>query len=742
MNAAAVKRSARILVTRPEADSGPLADELAARGHKVLRQPLLQIVFEDGSPPNLSDVQALLFTSANGVRAFARRSDRRDLPAYTVGDATARAARDAGFDRVESAGGDVNDLAALIRRRCDPAAGVLFHAAGSAVAGDLAGLLGGVGYAVRRLALYRAEQAAALNDATRRALAEGAVDFALFFSPRSATGFARLVKDAGLADSCAGIGAICLSDAVGGAFDGLAWRRVTIAAEPTQAALLAALDEAIERDGSMTTDGETNGSGEPAAPLAAAEAVVERFGGIRPMATKLGVPVTTVQGWKNRGHIPENRHAEIRAAAREHGVDLQGLPAQDAPAAPTQPAKVEAPAAPNRPVAQAASQPPAPPKAAAGAAPEPAQDTRQPDSAGSEGETVAEAAPEATRARGADVVGWLALVLAILGIAGAATQPLWSPIVYRDTGVKEDLTARLAAVETTASKAAGLNERLATTDERLADLIRRVEAAPGVDPAEIAKLTGKLEESAGRTRAALDRLSQRLGAVEEQVRTPPAEVMAALSDLRGKLANLEKEIAAVDDRTTKLERRPLISGARIAAIAIAAGQLDLAVASGEPYAAALERLRALARDDAPLQEALAPLDADAAKGVPTLTALAADFARIVPRLAVDTGQAEGWLDGLMKKARALVNMRPVGVEGARSPVTRAERALADHDLAGAVAALAPVGGEAVAWRKAAERRLAASRALAAMQARVAVLLAREAAKTEDEKAAAGGKAAQ
>jgi len=737
MNAAAAKRSARILVTRPEEDSGPLAGELAARGYSILRQPLLQIVFEDGPQPNLSDVQALLFTSANGVRAFARRSDRRDLPAYAVGDATARAAWDAGFGRVESAGGDVNDLAALVRRRCDPAAGLLFHAAGSAVAGDLAGLLGGSGYAVRRLALYHAEQAAALNDATRRALAEGAVDFALFFSPRSAAGFARLVKDAGLANSCAGIGAICLSDAVGGAFDGLAWRRVTVAAEPTQAALLAALDEEVKRDGSMTAEGEANRSGETAdsGELAAAEAVVERFGGIRPMATKLGVPVTTVQGWKNRGHIPESRHAEIRAAAREHGVDLQGLPADDAPAAPAQPEKVEAPAAPES-SAKSTSEA-APPS-------EPDQPAAKPEPEEIEAEAAPDASVEAAAAKphGTGIIGWLAFALAILAIAGAATQPLWSPIVYRDTGVKEDLTARLAAVETTASKAAALNERLAATEERLADLIRRVEAAPGVDPAEIAALTGKLEEGAGRTRAALDRLSQRLGAVEEQVRTPPAEVMAALSDLRGGLAALQKAIDTVAARTTKLERRPLISGARIAAIAIAAGQLDLAVASGEPYSAALDRMRALARDDTALQEALAPLAADAAKGVATLTALAADFARIAPRLAVDTGAPEGWLAGLMKKARALVNMRPVGAEGERSPVTRAERALAVHDLAGAVAALAPVGGEAVAWRKAAERRLAASRSLAAMQARVAVLLAREAAKTEDEKAAGGGKAPQ
>lgn len=725
----------RVLVTRPEADAGPLVDALTERGHAVLRQPLLQIVFEAGPPPELSDVQALLFTSANGVRAFARRSDRRDLPAYAVGDATARAAREAGFDRVESAGGAVGDLAALVRRRCDPAAGVLFHAAGSAVAGDLAGLLGGAGYAVRRLALYRAEKTAALDPAVRRALAAGDVDFALFFSPRSAAGFASLAAEAGLADSCAGVVAVCLSDAVAGAFGGLAWRRVAVAAEPTQAALLAALDEEVGRDGPMTAESGNTESGpaappgEPAAPLlGAAEAVIERFGGIRPMAAKLGVPVTTVQGWKNRGHIPDNRHAAVRAAADSHGVDLSDLP----PAAPAEP-EPPSPPEPGR------AEPPAPPAMAESATEAPVAESAP----AAEAEVAAEAAAEpAPPPRGAGLAGWGALVLAVLALAAAATQPLWSPIVYRDTGVREDLAARLASVEAASSKVAALGARLAATDQRLADLIRRVEAAPGVDPAEIAALTGKLEESAGRTRVALDRLSQRLGAVEEQARTPPAEVMAALSELRAGLAALEKNIAAVAARTAVLERRPMISGERIAAVAIAAGQLEAAVASGEPYRPALDRLRALARDDAALQEALAPLDRDASGGVATLSALAADFARIAPRLAVETGKPKGWLDGLWAKARALVNMRPVGAAGERSPVTRAERALAARDLAGAVEALAPVGGEAVAWRKAAEARLAADRALAAVRARVAAMLAREAAATAEEKASAGGAAAK
>ena len=60
--------------------------------------------------------------AANGARALARATQRRDLPVLAVGDATARAAREAGFESVTSAGGDVGDLAPLAAARCAPSA--------------------------------------------------------------------------------------------------------------------------------------------------------------------------------------------------------------------------------------------------------------------------------------------------------------------------------------------------------------------------------------------------------------------------------------------------------------------------------------------------------------------------------------------------------------------------------------------------------------------------------------------
>lgn len=68
-------------------------------------------------------------------------------------------------------------------------------------------------------------------------------------------------------------------------------------------------------------------------PIKNAEKIIERFGGIRPMATKIGVPVTTVQGWKKRDAIPENRLEDILSAANQNGIDLSDLIAGFTPSA-------------------------------------------------------------------------------------------------------------------------------------------------------------------------------------------------------------------------------------------------------------------------------------------------------------------------------------------------------------------------------------------------------------------------
>jgi uroporphyrinogen-III synthase len=236
----------KALVTRPLEDAAPLVRALADRGIEAIVAPLLAIAPLVDAERRLSDAligaQAVLFTSANGARIFAASSPRRELPVFAVGDASAAAARIAGFRAVTSAGGDVSDLAALIRAKLAPQHGALVHAAGSVVAGDLGAALEATGFTYRRAVIYDAVTAETLPSKAMAALRDGALELALFFSPRTAATFVRLVQAADLARTASTITALGLSEAVVSALAALSWQAVRVAAQPTQGSLIAALD--------------------------------------------------------------------------------------------------------------------------------------------------------------------------------------------------------------------------------------------------------------------------------------------------------------------------------------------------------------------------------------------------------------------------------------------------------------------------------------------------------------------
>src|SRR5258705_28688 len=82
-----------------------------------------------------------------------------------------------------------DDLARLACEGLRPEDGRVLHVAGSDVAGDLAGALRRAGFTVERAVLYEARPASSLGAPTAHALASGLIDFALFYSPRTAAIF-------------------------------------------------------------------------------------------------------------------------------------------------------------------------------------------------------------------------------------------------------------------------------------------------------------------------------------------------------------------------------------------------------------------------------------------------------------------------------------------------------------------------------------------------------------------------
>ena len=234
----------RILVTRPEDDAGATAAKLKSLGHDAIAAPLLEIRFLENAEIDLKNVQAILATSANAIRAFERASPVRDIRVLAVGPQTAEAARRAGFARVENAGGDAATLAKAAARWENPQDGALLHVQGQETRGGLSERLRALGYDVRSAVLYEAAAVESLPRDAAEALQSGTLEAALFYSPRSARIFFNCVVNAGLAQTTAKLAALCISKPTAGALSPLNFRAVHVAPAPNQEAMLRLVAEA------------------------------------------------------------------------------------------------------------------------------------------------------------------------------------------------------------------------------------------------------------------------------------------------------------------------------------------------------------------------------------------------------------------------------------------------------------------------------------------------------------------
>lgn len=222
----------QVLLTRPLAESRALADMLEEEGIEVLIWPLTRIVPTVTKLRLPFNVDALLFTSANGVSALAALTDRRDLAALCVGDATARAARKAGFLNCTSAKGDVRALADLARR-----SGLrnFVHPRGRDAAGNLKVWLAETGQNVAELVLYQARETGAPPAPVAAALTRGAVDLVTVWSERNAAILARHLADIGARLTETDL--LAISPASAAPLAGAGFRRAVIAKTPNSQAM-------------------------------------------------------------------------------------------------------------------------------------------------------------------------------------------------------------------------------------------------------------------------------------------------------------------------------------------------------------------------------------------------------------------------------------------------------------------------------------------------------------------------
>lgn len=231
----------RVLVTRPIEDAEETATRLRDRGHATVIASLLDVRFRDGPELSLDGIQAIVATSANGIRALVRRSQRRDTRIFAIGPQTASAARAAGFADVQNSRGDSIALADAISGWADRGKGDLLHVAGNEATGKLAMQLSEHGFILRREVLYDVVPVDTLPTAAEKALRDRELDAVLLFSPLSAQTFAKCVEAVQLQRACREMISVCISRAAADRV-GLVFRETRISLSPAESEMLDALE--------------------------------------------------------------------------------------------------------------------------------------------------------------------------------------------------------------------------------------------------------------------------------------------------------------------------------------------------------------------------------------------------------------------------------------------------------------------------------------------------------------------
>ena len=258
--------------------------------------------------------------------------------------------------------------------------------------------------------------------------------------------------------------------------------------------------------------------------------------------------------------------------------------------------------------------------------------------------------------------------------------------------------------------------------DELGSALKSVQEASGDPPrASPEDAAAELRSELDRANARIDELGSLLKAAQE-ASGDPARTAAAAAELRSGLDRANARIEELGSLVKSVREVPRDPG-RYGVIALAASRLREAMAGPRPFATELAAVENLARGDADIARAIAPLAPHAADGVPSRVLLFDRFPDVVRAVAAAVPEpdvAGDWWDQAVTELRNLVRIRRVdgGGGGVDSILARAETQARRGDLASVVLELSGLEGRpataAQRWLDEARARLAVESAAAAL----------------------------
>lgn len=237
--------------------------------------------------------------------------------------------------------------------------------------------------------------------------------------------------------------------------------------------------------------------------------------------------------------------------------------------------------------------------------------------------------------------------------------------------------------------------------------LQALESARGPVDQRIQQIQGIAENAASRAEEALNRpqatpapqndaaltdLSNRLAALENQVRTEVQNAVGTVNSVQGSVQSLDQRVGQQDQRLAALSQqvtensRGVENASQTSVRVVLSERLGDALRGGTPYADLLDALK----KNGASAERIAALEPFAQNGAPTANDLLDRYEPLEAAILRDERAASGeWSDRLLRMVDKVVTVRPVnepGATGVSATLARIRQTLAQGDMGGAAAA--------------------------------------------------------
>ena len=215
-----------ILLTRPLEDCSEMILKFKSLGHQVSHLPLLEINKVNYSEKSLFNFKGIIFTSANSVKFLDLKQIDKNILCFCVGNATEKKARSAGFQKVISAEGNVENLKELILQNFNPKDGKLIYVSGETISIDLDQQLSNEGYNIERIINYRTSHNKKFDDKFTNELKQKIPDIVYVYSQNSASSFINFIKVNQFESLWMNTNLMCIGEKTSSILNEIKWKKI------------------------------------------------------------------------------------------------------------------------------------------------------------------------------------------------------------------------------------------------------------------------------------------------------------------------------------------------------------------------------------------------------------------------------------------------------------------------------------------------------------------------------------